>query len=105
MDAIPGQSYTGPSATPALSVKFNGKTLAQGTDYTVSSQNNVQPGSASVAITDKGNFTGTLTTQFTIDQRPSDGSSVPMYRLYNRWSGEHLFTASKSEYDHLASIG
>jgi hypothetical protein len=28
-----------------------------------------------------------------------------MYRLYNRWSGEHLFTASRSEYGHLASIG
>lgn len=30
---------------------------------------------------------------------------VPMYRLYNQWSGEHLFTASKEEYNNLASIG
>lgn len=31
--------------------------------------------------------------------------NAPMYRLYNRWSGEHLFTADESEYAHLASIG
>ena len=28
-----------------------------------------------------------------------------MYRLYNPWSGEHLFTADKSEYDKLGGIG
>ncbi|MGN0287692.1 MAG: hypothetical protein ACI4B6_08500 [Atopobiaceae bacterium] len=31
--------------------------------------------------------------------------SVPMYRLYNQWSGEHLFTLSKDEVDSLTSIG
>lgn len=31
--------------------------------------------------------------------------NAPMYRLYNRWSGEHLFTTDESEYSHLASIG
>ena len=30
---------------------------------------------------------------------------IPMYRLYNRWSGEHLYTASESEYNKLATIG
>ena len=28
-----------------------------------------------------------------------------MYRLYNQWSGEHLFTTSGSEYSYLGSIG
>ena len=31
--------------------------------------------------------------------------SVSVYRLYNQWSGEHLFTADKSEYDSLAKLG
>lgn len=32
-------------------------------------------------------------------------ATVRVYRLYNRWSGEHLFTTSKSEYDGLIKIG
>ena len=28
-----------------------------------------------------------------------------MYRLYNQWSGEHLFTESKDEYGQLVGIG
>jgi outer membrane biosynthesis protein TonB len=32
-------------------------------------------------------------------------SSVPMYRLYNRYNGEHLFTTSASEAQNLVSVG
>lgn len=32
-------------------------------------------------------------------------SSVEVYRLYNPYSGEHLYTLSSSERDHLSSIG
>ena len=32
-------------------------------------------------------------------------SSQSIYRLFNQWSGEHLFTASKTEYDGLVKIG
>ena len=32
-------------------------------------------------------------------------ASIPMHRLYNPYTGEHLYTASTSERDHLASIG
>lgn len=34
-----------------------------------------------------------------------DGDAVPMYRLYNQWSGEHLFTIDKGEHDGLVKIG
>ena len=30
---------------------------------------------------------------------------APMYRLYNRWSGEHLFTGDAGEYASLGTIG
>lgn len=33
------------------------------------------------------------------------GSGVPMYRLYNPYSGEHLFTADSNEYSSLPSYG
>ena len=31
--------------------------------------------------------------------------SVSVYRLYNQWSGEHLFTTDKGEYDSLQALG
>ena len=85
-------------------MKLGGRTLAAGTDYTVSYSNNVEPGTATVTLTGIGNYTGSVSTTFTINYTPAAGT-VPMFRLYNRWSGEHLFTTSKSEYDHLESIG
>ena len=32
-------------------------------------------------------------------------SSVLMFRLYNRWTGEHFYTATASELENLAGIG
>ena len=31
--------------------------------------------------------------------------TAPMYRLYNRWTGEHFYTASAYERDSLSSVG
>ena len=33
------------------------------------------------------------------------GSQVTVWRLYNRWSGEHLFTTDREEYDGLVAVG
>lgn len=35
----------------------------------------------------------------------AEGAGVPVYRLYNRWSGEHLFTTDREEYDGLVAVG
>jgi hypothetical protein len=35
----------------------------------------------------------------------NDGSSTPVYRLYNPNSGEHFYTTSTSEKNHLVSLG
>ena len=40
--------------------------LREGTDYTVSYKNNVEIGTATVTLTGKGNFTGTITNKFKI---------------------------------------
>ncbi len=40
------------------------------------------------------------------DQETStDGSRVAMFRLYNKWTGEHFYTSSKSERDNIAKVG
>ena len=53
---------------PTVTAKAGGKivTLEKDRDYTVEYENNKQPGTATVTITGKGNYTGTITMNFTI---------------------------------------
>ena len=103
VSAIPSQTYTGSAITPTVTVTYDGATLTEGTDYTVAYSNNVDPGTATVTITGIGGYTGSTSLTFMIVEPPV--ATVPMYRLYNRWSGEHLFTTDYSEYSYLGSIG
>lgn len=103
VSAIPSQTYTGSAITPTVTVTYDGATLTEGTDYTVAYSNNVGPGTATVTITGIGGYAGSTSLTFMIVEPPI--ATVPMYRLYNRWSGEHLFTTDYSEYSYLGSIG
>lgn len=103
VSAIPSQTYTGSAITPTVTVTYDGATLTEGTDYTVAYSNNVSPGTATVTITGIGGYTGSTSVTFMIVEPPV--ATVPMYRLYNRWSGEHLFTTDASEYAYLATLG
>ena len=64
--AISAQTYTGAALTPAPTVTFAGTTLKSGTDYTVKYANNTKPGTATVTITGKGNYTGSVSKTFPI---------------------------------------
>ena len=64
----PDQTYTGAALTPAPTVALNGKTLAAGADYTVSYKNNVNAGTATVTVTGKGNYEGSASGTFRIDE-------------------------------------
>ena len=59
-------AYDGKSKKPGVTVKLNGKTLKNGTDYTVSYSNNTKVGTAKVTITGKGNFTGSVSKTYSI---------------------------------------
>lgn len=59
-------TYNGKAKTPSVTVKIEGTTLTQGTDYTVSYSNNKKAGTAKVTITGKGTCTGTKTVTFKI---------------------------------------
>ena len=59
-------SFTGSNITPSVTVKVAGKTLTSGTDYTVSYSNNKNVGKATVKITGKGNYSGSLSAKFDI---------------------------------------
>ena len=61
--------YDGTAKQPAVTVKYGTETLVNGTDYTVSYTNNTKAGTASVTITGKGSYTGTVTKNFTIEPK------------------------------------
>ncbi|MBO4997630.1 MAG: Ig-like domain-containing protein [Lachnospira sp.] len=61
--------YTGSAVTPSVTVKDGSKTLAEGTDYTISYKDNVGKGEANVTVTGKGNYTGSIRRTFTIEYR------------------------------------
>jgi uncharacterized repeat protein (TIGR02543 family) len=64
--AIANQAYTGTAIKPAVTVTLAGKTLKSGTDYTVAYKANKAIGKASVTLTGKGGYTGTLAATFKI---------------------------------------
>ena len=59
-------AYDGKAKKPGVTVKLNGKTLKNGTDYTVSYSNNIKVGTAKVTITGKGNYTGSVSKTYSI---------------------------------------
>lgn len=66
ISGISNKTYNGSAQTQKITVKANGTTLKEGTDYTVSYSNNVNPGTATVTISGKGNYEGSLQRSFTI---------------------------------------
>ena len=60
-------AYDGKAKKPGVTVKLNGKTLKNGTDYSVTYSNNTKVGTAKVTIKGKGNYSGTITKTFKIN--------------------------------------
>ena len=67
VSGISTKAFTGKNITQSITVKYNGKTLKNGTDYTVSYSNNKNIGTATVKIAGKGSYTGTITKTFKIN--------------------------------------
>ena len=63
---ISDMTYTGKAVKPDVTVKLGSKTLKNGTDYTVTYENNTKAGTACATIKGKGNYYGKLSKTFTI---------------------------------------
>lgn len=61
-------TYDGMAKTPDLILSTGSFTLVNGKNYTLSYANNVAAGTATVTATGKGNFTGSVSRNFTIQQ-------------------------------------
>lgn len=72
-------TYTGSEIKPTVTVKDGNTTLSVNTDYTVSYSDNINAGIATVTITGKGNYAGSISKTFTITKANATCtiSSVP----------------------------
>ncbi|WP_279023472.1 RICIN domain-containing protein [Ruminococcus bicirculans (ex Wegman et al. 2014)] len=75
---------------PSVTVKIGGKALKNGSDYTVSYLNNTKVGTATVRITGKGDYTGTITRNFTINP-----AKQQIQKLETRYKGLYIDWAQK----------
>ena len=63
---IKNKSFTGKNITQSITVTYSGKTLKNGTDYTVKYSSNKNIGTAKVTVTGKGSYGGVITKSFVI---------------------------------------
>lgn len=84
VSTISAQQFTGSAIKPSPAVKIGTKTLVPETDYTLSYKDNTDIGTASVTVTGKGNYTGTVKRTFGITARniSSVKVSVPTDETY-----------------------
>lgn len=69
--------YTGQEIKAGVIVTDNGRWLLQDRDYTLSYENNREPGTAQVIITGIGNYKGTVTKTYTIQGNGNATTSAP----------------------------
>jgi hypothetical protein len=74
--AIPAQGYSIKGAKPNPKITFNGKTLVNGKDYSLTYSNNTKLGTGKVVVKGKGNFVGSKTLSFSIKKTSASKLSV-----------------------------
>ncbi|WP_455538581.1 glycosyl hydrolase 53 family protein [Terrisporobacter sp.] len=73
---IKNKYYTGKAQTQSVVVRLKGKTLKKDKDYTVKYSNNKAVGTATITITGKGNYTGTIKKTFKISIKKSSTYTI-----------------------------
>jgi len=66
---LPAGTYTGSEIRPDVTIKYDGATLVENKDYTVSYKNNIDAGTATATYTGMGEYHGSVTKYFSINRR------------------------------------
>ena len=77
ISGIADKTYTGTALGQSPVITFGDMTLVEGRDYTVTYENNVKTGTATMIIHGIGNFTGTVTKMFAILPVEEEPEVVP----------------------------
>lgn len=89
--------YTGSAIKPVPAVKAGGRTLKNGTDFTVSYKSNTEPGTATLKVTGKGNYSGSVSKTFKITARAINDVEVTV--------PDTVFTGEQVRPDVVVSYG
>ena len=89
--------YTGSAIKPVPAVKVGGRTLKNGTDFTVSYKNSTEPGTATLIVTGKGNYSGSVSKTFKITARAINDVEVTV--------PDTVFTGEQVKPDVVVSYG
>ena len=104
VSAISAQQFTGSAIKPLPAVKVGTRTLAVNTDYTLSYTDNTVIGTASVTVTGKGNYTGSIKRNFNITARDisSAAFSLPTAETYTGSEITPEISVSYGSYEFLS---
>lgn len=108
VNGVVNKTYNGKAQTqsPSVIVKVGGvnRVLKQGTDYTITYKNNTNAGTATMTITGKGNFAGSISKTFKIT-KPANTivKTIPVYWIVHKKTGENLYTTAWKEVDTLCN--
>lgn len=81
-------TYDGTAHEPKATVTLNGKTLSSDTEYDLTYTDSINAGSATATVTGKGNYSGTVTTTYSI--APADISSAQVTIPEQAYTGSPL---------------
>ncbi|MDO4806446.1 MAG: hypothetical protein Q4A07_04280 [Coriobacteriales bacterium] len=96
VSSIKAKTYTGKAIKPSVTVKRSGKTLKKGVDYKLSYKNNVRAGTATVVITGKGKYTGSIAKKFKIVKASLSKAVVTLSQNKYTYTGQAIKPAVKS---------
>lgn len=97
VSSIPDQSYTGSYLIPDVTVKDGSKTLVEDVDYNAYYSNNINPGTATVTIYGKGNYTGSKVVTFKIVTKSANDFSVSSIASQT-YTGDKIYPAVTVKY-------
>ena len=89
--------YTGSVIKPVPAVKVGGRVLKNGTDFTVGYKDNTEPGTATLTVTGKGNYSGSVSKTFKITARAINDVEVTV--------PDTVFTGEQVKPDVVVSYG
>ena len=97
---VKAKVYTGKPLKPAVTVKYKGKALKKGTDYTVSYKNNKAIGKATVVVKGKGKYTGTVKKAFRINPKAVKGLMLKagLKQITVSWKKDKTVTGYEIQY-------
>lgn len=83
-------TYDGTAKRPTVTVKYGANTLKNGTHYTLTYSNNINPGTASVKVTGKGAYLGSVTKYYTINKKNIASTTITIAFTSTNYTGNHI---------------